>query len=178
LFLIWTRAGVGDSQVSFRPTRVQAFGRGAYLGGLAGAAVGLLLVVLAAVFTPTAWLVALAFLVPVTTGGVMGGLSGLFFGRDVGSDVDDLGIYAIPGGVGSDASWRHVADVRTERRRGRTHVAVYLESGRVVRPPAPYDGRLLAGDAEFERKLFMLRNLWETHRTFAREHHEPPLEGV
>ena len=43
----------------------------------------------------------------------------------------------------------------------------------------PYDGRWLAADPEFERKLFMLRNLWETHRTFARDpsHDVPVVNG-
>ena len=34
-------------------------------------------------------------------------------------------------------------------------------------------GKQLAADPEFERKLFMLRNLWETHRTFAVNHRRP-----
>jgi len=31
---------------------------------------------------------------------------------------------------------------------------------------APYDGDLLARDANFEHKFFMLLNLWETHRNW------------
>jgi hypothetical protein len=42
---------------------------------------------------------------------------------------------------------------------------------------APYHGRLLASDPGFERKLFMLRNLWETHRTFAIEHDHPRADS-
>jgi len=43
-------------------------------------------------------------------------------------------------------------------------VAAYLDSGRVIRLRAPYDGGLLDHDPDFERKFFTLRNLWETHR--------------
>jgi hypothetical protein len=66
--------------------------------------------------------------------------------------------------------------VRAERRGGRAHVAVYLDSGQIVRLLAPYDGGLVARDREFERKLFMLRHLWETHRSFVLPHY--PLDGT
>jgi hypothetical protein len=60
--------------------------------------------------------------------------------------------------------WRRVEDLRTERRGGRIRISVYLAGGHALRLPAPYDGRLLSADPQFERKLFMLRHLWETHR--------------
>jgi hypothetical protein len=105
-----------------------------------------------------------------------GGLVALVFGRQGGADIDDLGIYPVPAAAagGGFTSWRRVNDLRCERRRGRTQVVVYLDSGQIAWLRAPYHGRLLASDREFERKLFMLRNLWETHRTFAigRDQHD------
>jgi hypothetical protein len=62
-------------------------------------------------------------------------------------------------------SWQQVVDVRTERRGSRSVVMVDLDTGRIWRLPAPYDGPALARDPEFEQKLFTLRNLWETYRT-------------
>lgn len=160
--------------MSFRPTHAQAFGHGAYLGGLVGVGAGLILFGMSILYGMTTWIP----VVPIVIGGVLGGLSGLFFGRDAGADIDDLGIYAVPRGIGGNAQWQRVAELRTERRGGRTRVTVFTDSGAFVRLRAPYSGRLLAADPEFERKLFMLRNLWETHRTFARGHHQPPLDGL
>jgi hypothetical protein len=112
--------------------------------------------------------------VPVLCGMIVGGLVALLFGRQGGADIDDLGIHPVraPGPHGF-TSWRRVNDLRCERRRGRTQVVVYLDSGQTASLRAPYHGRLLASDPAFERKLFMLRNLWETHRTFAIERDQP-----
>ena len=92
--------------------------------------------------------------------------------------VDDSGVMAyanaIPDGF---AAWQRICDVRTERRGGRTRVAVYLDSGKIMRLHAPYDGRWLASDREIERKLFMLRNLWETHRSFTLRPDRPADAG-
>jgi len=150
--------------VTLRPTRAQALGRGAYLGGLIGLAVGGALLLLAAGGVLTrleGWYAALGTLV---IGVGIGGLAGVTFGREEGVDIDDLGIHPIPRTRESSLRWQHVDDLRAERRGGRIHVAVYLNSGQIARLRAPYDGKLLAGDPAFERKLFMLRNLWETHR--------------
>ena len=64
-----------------------------------------------------------------------------------------------------EVSWQQVVDVRTERRGNRGVVLVDLDTGRVWRLAAPYDGLALHHDPEFEQKLFTLRNLWETYRT-------------
>jgi hypothetical protein len=150
--------------VTLRPTRAQALGRGAYLGGLIGMAVGgalLLLVAGGVVNRFGGWYAALAALV---AGLAVGGLAGIAFGREEGVDIDDLGIHLLPRTDQASLRWQHVDDLRAERRGGRIHVAVYLNTGQIARLRAPYDGKLLAGDPAFERKLFMLRNLWETHR--------------
>ena len=119
--------------------------------------------------TGDGWLV----LVPFGLGAVVGAVLKLVFGRHDGADVDDRGIHPVPGGF---ASWRQVSDLRCERRGGRTQVVVDLNSGQSAWLRAPYHGRFLAADPEFERKLFMLRNQWETHRTFAIEHDRAPSE--
>ena len=161
--------------VRFRPTRTQAVGRGVFVGLLAGA-VGavLILVALAAGLDRLVLPGWLAVVTPLLVGAVAGGLLAMALGRDEGADVDDLGIQPVPADDRA-GSWPGPAsqDLRAERRGGRTQVAVYLDTGQVSRLRAPYDGRLLAADPEFERKLFMLRNLWETHRTFAVNHRRP-----
>jgi hypothetical protein len=157
--------------VSFRPTFAQALAH----GGLVGLVVGLVLTLLAAVVilvvSPVRVAAALwaAIWAAPLAGLLLGALIAAVFGRERGSDIDDLGIHPVPRRPGEFAPWQRIEDVRAERRGGRTHVAVYLDSGRLMRLPAPYDGRLLAGDAQFERKLFMLRNLWETHRSYTVE---------
>jgi len=57
-----------------------------------------------------------------------------------------------------------IVALRAERRGSRNVVALYLDSQAVLRLRAPYDGRLLAHDPQFERRVFLLRDLWETHR--------------
>jgi hypothetical protein len=160
--------------VRFRPTRTQAVGRGVFVGLLAGAAGAvLMLVALAAGLDRPVLPVWLAVAAPLLVGAVAGGLLAMALGRDEGADVNDLGIQPVPADTGRFVAWASVQDLRVERRDGRAQVAVYLDTGQVSRLRAPYDGRLLAADPEFERKLFMLRNLWETHRTFAVNHRRP-----
>jgi hypothetical protein len=166
--------------VRFRPTAAQALGRGAYLGSLGGL-VGALAALLAAWAGLTdrldapAWSVAVAALL---LGVAAGALSGLVFGRDAGADVDDNGIHPLPPAGGGHTPWQRITDLRAERHGWRTHVAVHLDSGQIVRLVAPYDGPMAARDPEFERKLFMLRHLWETHRSFVLPHHAPGSDGV
>ncbi len=151
--------------VSLRPTVVQAMGRGGYFGVLVG--LGTAAVVVLASWITGGWLGAAgwsAVLAPPIVGGVTGGVLGLVFGRGEGADVDDFGVRPVPDLATGPLPWRGVEDLRTERRGGRIRVAVYLTGGRTVRLSAPYDGRLLGADPQFERKLFMLRHLWETHR--------------
>ena len=148
-----------------RPTAAQAAGRGALAGAAVGAAGSLVAAVAGWLVTgglgPAGWV---AVLVPLMVGGSVGAGLGLVYGRAEGVDIDELGIRSVPAAVHAYASWRHVVDLRTERRGGRIHVAVFLRDGRSVRLRAPYSGRLLAADPEFERKLFMLRHLWIAHR--------------
>jgi hypothetical protein len=155
----------------FRRTRRQALGRRLSLGCLVAG--GLALLLAAALATRAAGGAALpeglvlAYVVVVALPVPVGLVAGLVGGTDVGADVDDLGIHRVPPMPSSFAPWVAVADLRAERRAGRTVVALYLDGGMVIRMAAPYDGRLLSRDPEFERKLFTLRNLWEMHRRWA-----------
>lgn len=96
---------------------------------------------------------------------VVGVVAGLATGRRPGVVLDPLGMHRLPAVRDGFTPWRQVLDVRTERRRRRTAVVVYLRDGSAVRLPAPYHGGLLGRDPGFERKLFTICHLWETHRT-------------
>lgn len=164
---------------TFRPTWRQAFWGGLCLS--AGAALALALTASVATITPSvvdrligttldanplpgiAWLAAL---VPLPIGAV----AGLALGRRFGTRLDERGVHGLPVARDKVAPWSLVADVRAERWRRRTVVAVYLCDGSILRLRAPYDGELLGRDPEFERKLFMICHLWETHRNWPREH--------
>jgi hypothetical protein len=152
----------------------QALGRGSYLGALAGLAIcGVMIGLWATGVTGfSVWLT----VTPLAIGLLTGAGWGLAFGRDVGTDLDDRGLRAVPAAwtgpreaeAGSSPArylpWQRVVELRPERRDGRTHVVAYLDTGEVVVLRAPYDGRFLARDREFDRKMFVLRHLWETHR--------------
>ncbi len=156
--------------VSFRATPVQALAHGFYLGGLAGLGAGAVVTGVGQLCGSQWW--GLIGLLVLVVGLIAGGLAGLAFGRDEGTEVDDAGIHTVPGPERS--AWQDIVDLRTQRYRGRLRVTVHLEAGRTEWLPAPYDGRWLAGDRQFERKLFMLRNQWETHRSFALDPGFPP----
>ncbi len=153
---------------SFRRTYRQALGHGLMLGVIAGAAlagatfVAVVVRWIAGGGSPryfAVWLV-LGFLVPL----IVGALAGAWLGIRLGADADDLGVRSVP--AGGVTGWPAIADIRVERRRARTVIALYLINGRTVRLPAPYDGEYLAHDPSFERKYFTLLNLWETHRNW------------
>lgn len=104
-----------------------------------------------------AWM-AVALSLPVGT------LAVLLPARLLGVRLDGVGVHPLALGSQSVTPWTSVADVRTERRRRRTVVVLYLRDGSIVPLRAPYDGGLLGRDPQFERKLFLIRHLWETHR--------------
>jgi hypothetical protein len=168
--------------MSFRPTLLQALGRGGYLGGLAGVlacpVVAVLVVtgVTGRLGVPVD-LVPFLPVAPVLLGALVGGLLGLMFGRHSGADIDDVGIRCVPRREGGHTTWQCIEDLRAERRGGRTQVAVYAGCGQIGWLRAPYSGRLLATDPEFERKLFMLRNVLATHRRFTLTHRHDPAHG-
>ena len=152
----------------FRRTRSQVIGHRLYLGTLCGAGVAVMAGVPLVARVVDGWQLParvwlgwlLVSLVPVG----MGLIAGLLGGAGTGADVDDLGVHRVPEQPRAFGPWPAIMDIRAERRAGRIAVALYLESGLILRLRAPYDGRLLAHDPEFERKYFTLRNLWENHR--------------
>jgi hypothetical protein len=155
--------------VSLRPTPTQAIAHGSFLGAMVGVGVGFIgfLFDLAMDTAAPGWLL---LIMPAAAGLTAGGAFGLVKGRAGGADVDDFGLRPVPYGHPGNISWQRIIDVRTERRGARIHIAVYLDDGQYAVLTAPYDGRLLGADPEFERKLFLVRHLWETHRTYGRRH--------
>lgn len=162
--------------VNFRPTASQALVRGAGQGarlGLGAAAVLLCLGLtgLSGRIGVPAWLLGV---IPIALSTIIGAMLGVALGRAEATVVDGWGIRSVPSPFGAATAWQHVEDLHTERRGGRIRVAVQFDGGQIAQLPAPYDGRWLAADREFERKLFMLRNLWETHRSFTVNMGFPP----
>jgi hypothetical protein len=167
------RSGDGQSEgprllAAYRRTRRQAAGHGLFAGVIVGVVlfvVGSVTAVMRAAMSGGTWpyeslgLFA-SLLAPPAIGVVVGALTGF----RTGVDADDLGIHSVPVLPRSFGPWSAIVDIRAERRRSKTVVAIYLESGAVLRLRAPYDGKLLGHDPRFERKYFTLLNLWETHR--------------
>jgi hypothetical protein len=155
----------GGVLVAYRPTWRQAAGRGLFLGLVLAlvAVAGLLLRGPRQPGLPGVLVSVAAFAVGV------GGSA--LLGRRLGVDATGAGLRAA--GRRGRVSWQRVVDVRTERRGSQSVVMVDLDTGRVWRLPAPYDGPALARDPEFEQKLFTLRNLWETYRTSLPEFPDP-----
>lgn len=91
-------------------------------------------------------------------------LCGVMLRAWAGTTLDGAGVRTRGYGPCRVAPWRLVVDVRAERRRGRTLVAVYLSDGAVLRLRVPYDGGPLDRDPRFERKLVVIAQLWEEHR--------------
>ncbi|MGN9913719.1 hypothetical protein ACTMTJ_39920 [Phytohabitans sp. LJ34] len=149
--------GDGYTLVSFRPTWRQAIGRGLWAGVVCA------LIALAVAFAAPAKLRPAILVAPPLVAAV----AGVVAGRRSATEVDEYGIRRTGPALPGVASWRRVVNIRPERRRHRTVVAVYLDSGETLRLPAPYDGLWLARDPFFERRLFMLVHLWETHRDWS-----------
>ncbi len=150
---------MGDAYalVSFRPTWLQAIVHGLWAGVICA------VVALAVAFVVPARLrPAIVVGLPLVVA-----LAGVVAGRRGATEIVEYGIRRAGPGLAGVACWRQVVDIRPERRRHRTVVAVYLDSGETLRLPAPYDGRWLARDPFFERRLFMLVHLWETHRDWS-----------
>jgi hypothetical protein len=161
---------------SFRPTWRQGLARGFCLGTLGTAALvttasavvtapALVDVVVGTALRPRAlpelvWLVVLAPL-PI---GMLCGVAGRC---RVGVRFDEAGVQKVPVRPDGFVPWRLVTDVRLERRRWRTVIAVYLEDGTARRLPAPYDGSLLGRDPFFERKVFLIWHLWAAYREWS-----------
>lgn len=164
--------------LTLRATPAQRAGRGGWCGTVAGALVALGAAGIGATLTlgSREWTLAALAVVcaPVAAGPVVGTICGLVVRSRARVDLDNVGIRLMPPQPVAFVPWRRVADVRTERHAGRTYVTVSLDDGKVVLLAAPYDGRLLARDRHFERKLFMLRGLWGMHRNYTADHRQRP----
>jgi hypothetical protein len=162
----------------FRPTWRQALAHGLRLGGVGSVLLGAVAVGWAAsagVARPPpvtvvaaavpgapdapelAWLTVLAPL-------PLGLLAGAAVRIRVRVRLDESGVFSRRFGAGRFAPWPAVVDVRAERRRGRTVVAVYLADGPPLRLAAPYDAGRLGADPRFEQKLFVICHVWATYR--------------
>jgi len=154
---------------TFRPTWRQALSRGVGAGvaGTGVLAVAALLIDGFAVppFAAPSFAGRTAVWLAVAAPLPLGVLAGLALGRRAGVRLDALGLHHLPLVRDGFTPWWRVADVRVERRRRRTIVVLYLGDGSVRPLRAPYDGSLFGRDTQFERKLFMICHLWETHRT-------------
>ena len=150
----------GSVLVLYRPTWRQAVG-----GSLVPALVLAVVATLAATVAdwrghrwPVAYWLAVAAALAVLA-------SATLLSRRRGVAATEAGLRAVGPRRPRKPTWQQVVDVRTERRGNRSVVVVDLDTGRVWRLAAPYDGPALARDPEFEEKLVTLRDLWETDRT-------------
>jgi hypothetical protein len=124
-----------------------------------------LAVVLVAIWGPGSPWAYLVFLPLIATGTFIG-LTEL--GHNDGVDASAYGLTWVMRRPSADGfvPWSQVVEIRTERRGWRTVVVIARTAGDQWRLRAPYDGRWLSHDPQFEPKLFNLRNLWETYRTW------------
>lgn len=87
--------------------------------------------------------------------------------RRGGIILDEVGIRpSNPSSRRQQASWHLIVEVRAERRAARTVPVVYLRSGRTWRLRVPYNGMLLGTDPRFDEKLCVIRNMWDTYRSW------------
>lgn len=149
--------------VYFRPTWRQVVGRGLLAA--------LIMALIAAVFP--LWETARGVfvwpdLLPVMAGFVVGALVAVPLAYRSGAAVDGLGVHPITIGRSTFgyAPWARIVDIRPERRGTRTVPVIYLDTGEMMRMRAPYTGPLLAGDRHFDEKVYMLRSMWETRRSW------------
>lgn len=153
----------GNASLYFRPTWRQVCGRGLFAGVLVAAVAALFLV-----YEGLTGSIELFDFVPVPAGFVLGAAFAAPLAYRSGASVDESGVHPIALGRSTFgyAPWTSIVEIRPERRGTRTVPVIYLEGGRTLRMRAPYDGRLCAADPHFDEKVFMLRNLWETYRSW------------
>ena len=154
----------GRLLASYRPTVRQVLGRTLGIGAAVALGTALAVVVVALWGSRSPWIY-LVFL-PLIATGIFLALAER--GRRGGVDATEQGLTRVMPRPAADrfVPWSQVVDIRTERRGWRTVVVIARTTGDQWRLRAPYDGRWLSGDSQFEPKLFNLRNLWETYRTW------------
>ncbi|GLZ80144.1 hypothetical protein Afil01_49510 [Actinorhabdospora filicis] len=147
----------------FRPTWRQVVGRGLF-AGLIVAALAALFPLWEAARGTFEW----TDVLPVAGGFVLGACLAAPLAYRSGASVDESGVHPIAIGRSTFgyAPWTRIVDIRPERRGTRTVPVIYLDTGEMLRMRAPYTGPVFAADPHFDEKVFMLRNLWETYRTW------------
>lgn len=153
----------GSASLYFRPTWRQVCGRGLFAGVLVAA-----LAALFPLWETVTGTVGPLDLVPIPAGFALGAVFAAPLAYRSGATVDESGVHPIALGRSAFgyAPWTSIVEIRPERRGTRTVPVIYLDGGRTLRMRAPYDGRLWAADPHFDEKVFMLRNLWETYRSW------------
>ncbi|PRY58347.1 hypothetical protein B0I28_10560 [Glycomyces artemisiae] len=155
-------------KITFRPTTRQVIGRALFLGGVSA---------LVALVPAVGYMLAAGHWSHLTLGGLVlvaaaVALAVAYAGaRRHGVVLDERGIHPLES-QGPQAkseryaAWTEVADIRAERRAGRTVPVVYVSdpSQRPWRLQAPYSGRALSADDELDEKIFVMRSLWEGYR--------------
>ncbi|MEV0645900.1 hypothetical protein AB0I28_11620 [Phytomonospora sp. NPDC050363] len=153
----------GSTSLYFRPTWRQVCGRGLFAGVLVAAVAALFLLweVFAGTVEPPDFL-------PIPAGFLLGAAFAMPLAYRSGASVDESGVHPIAVGraAAGYAPWTSIVEIRPERRGTRTVPVIYLKDGRTLRMRAPYTGRVFAADSHFDEKVFMLRNLWETYRSW------------
>ncbi|MQM26485.1 hypothetical protein [Glycomyces albidus] len=167
-------------KITFRPTTRQVVGRALFLGGVAA---------LVALVPAALYMLVVGHWYRLTLGGLVlvaaaVALAVAYAGaRRHGVVLDERGIHPLesngPQGASKAeryAAWTEVADIRAERRAGRTVPVVYLNdpAQKPWRLGAPYSGRALSADDELDEKIFVMRSLWEGYR----HGRSPRREGV
>ncbi|MEU6250201.1 hypothetical protein [Glycomyces sp. NPDC047010] len=155
-------------KITFRPTTRQVIGRALFLGGVSA---------LVALVPAVGYMLAVGHWYHLTLGGLVlvaaaVALAVAYAGaRRHGVVLDERGIHPLDtqGAQGKPeryAAWTEVADIRAERRAGRTVPVVYVNdpAQKPWRLRAPYSGRALSADAELDEKIFVMRSLWEGFR--------------
>ena len=161
----------GSATMYFRPTWRQVCGRGLFVGAITAAFAALFVV-----WELAAGEFGALDLIPVPVGFLLGAAFAAPLAYRSGACVDESGVHPIAVGRATYGyvPWTRITDIRPERRGTRTVPVIRLESGETLRMRAPYTGPLFAADPHFDEKVFVLRNLWETYRSWLPE---PDVRG-
>jgi hypothetical protein len=165
-------------KITFRPTSRQILGRALFLSLLAAAAA--LVPVVGYMAAVGRWhrLAVLGLVLAAAAVALAVACAGA---RRRGVVLDERGVHPLEARAAGPraeryAAWTDIADIRAERRAGRTVPVVYLTdpAQRPWRLQAPYSGRALSVDAGLDEKIFVMRSLWEGYRRGLPPHRGQP----
>lgn len=167
-------------KITFRPTSRQVLGRALFLS---------LLSVVVALVPAAAYMLAVGHWYHFTLLGLVlvaaaVALAVAYAGaRKHGVVLDERGMHPLETDEAQGAprieryaAWTDIADIRAERRAGRTVPVVYLTdpAQKPWRLQAPYSGRAMSVDDALDEKIFVMRSLWEGYRRGLPPHRERP----